>query len=251
MWLGELENLPSIITEIVTHAPEIINHWQTLITGGLAIVAAFITTRKIGQQIDQTQVLEDRRRQARLAAALATSPGVVNLLKDYAHQCGRFYDEIIDSVGPSGKTEIDLAQARYLPVFPIESLRYFNDIIENSETKISEFIARITKDIYEQRWRLNVLILNFDIPDYSWRKRENLENHIGRLLLDVLILEIHLSKIESYIRKPSDFIFSEITWPEIQSRLGLFLSSRQSKLAEMQIKWRSEEKVSPYIVDGP
>ncbi len=77
------------ITAIIT----VIDKYQTLIAGLLALLGAWWTVRKLSEQIRQTAIIETDRRERRNLAARTVMPAALSALIDYATSCLKFLDQ--------------------------------------------------------------------------------------------------------------------------------------------------------------
>jgi hypothetical protein len=130
-----------------------IDHWQTLITGGLAIAAALIGGYFVNAQIQLARSQEAERLRRRHAATRATMSLTLSALMEYARLCGRALRILYLS---NRRTDVRQAEmeAFELPPVPADKIEKLAEIIEAGRPDVGKVIAQVLNKLQVQDGRL-------------------------------------------------------------------------------------------------
>lgn len=129
-----------------------IDHWQTLITGGLAIAAAFIGGLFINRQIAAARQADAEARRRKLDAARATLPLTLSALSEYATGCNKAL-KMLHGTQDSGSIpkQADPAPTVVVPVDVIVELRL---LIEFGDAPVGTAIRKLLSELQVQIARI-------------------------------------------------------------------------------------------------
>ena len=144
-----------------------LDHWQTLATGGITVLAAFIGGAYIKMQIDHAERIEAQRRARVMTAARSIMPHTMSALLDYIEECGANLLPLLRAAHPIGV----LGSATPRPVFPAmppEILAQLKTMVEASdEATAIPFIALMSElQVFNSRLRLPMRTTAVDIESY-------------------------------------------------------------------------------------
>jgi hypothetical protein len=86
---------------------QFVDHWQTLIAGGAALLAAVVTIVVLNCQIHQTRKLANDQRRRRERASLAVLPLALSELQQYARACIRGLYHLRPYFQPNGSLDLE------------------------------------------------------------------------------------------------------------------------------------------------
>jgi len=137
---------------------QIVDHWQTLITGIAALLAAAVTIVVLNCQIRQTRELANDQRQRRERAARAVLPLAVSQLQDYARACIKELYELRPYFQPSGSLDQEKADkclsAWPSPPLPEDVLSILKECIQFSDNAPAEAASTLIRRLQVQKSRL-------------------------------------------------------------------------------------------------
>ena len=173
----------------------IIGQWQTLISGVLALSAAFIGASFLWFQINQIEGHEQERRRGRRAAARAASPLSLAMLTDYLLACGRELRRLHgQKVG--GLILRSALVGFQRPELPSDVVKHFQDVVETSDEKIGGDFAKILAKVQVQRSRLQSMSQRFGEGESHAMTQSELEDYI----VDVADIYRRCNKLFKYAR---------------------------------------------------
>lgn len=128
----------------LTCAIDWLDHWQTLIAGTGAIVAAGVSILYLRKQIAEASAQETRKRARRLAATRSRLQTALSEVSDYASETIELLKAYLDAPA-SGRGALG---QRPRPPFPDAALRALEDMIEATDDDafagfISDFVAEL------------------------------------------------------------------------------------------------------------
>lgn len=137
----------------------IIDEYQTLITGVLAVLAALATIYLINRQIRQTKDIEADRIRRKSRSARAAMPAALSIMCQYADQCIAFVARAYEQVS-EGKDPADaFAKERWLvPQLPDGVLVTMKDCVEFADEASAEKLAELLKETQIQNSRFRRLV---------------------------------------------------------------------------------------------
>ncbi len=141
--------LPAWLPSCLNGLYQWIYQFQTLITGIIAIAAAYLTFRVVREQIKQTSDLEELRRAREEAAARAALPLALSEVAEYSLQS-------IRSVEGLRKEQAGPERPR-LPQLPVSSFSVFQDVARSADREIAKQIVELLSLIQVQHSRLKGL----------------------------------------------------------------------------------------------
>lgn len=195
---------------------DLIERWQTLIAGLLAIVAALIGGRYINRQIQASANIEEDRRKRKFAASRAVLPLTLSSLSEYARRCSAYLKDILATRnGEAIPLQSTPTPPPLLPITVIEELR---SMIEYSDEPIRGALVRLVSKIQEQTARLTVLANRL-------RKRPNSEelvtvSNIEEYMLDAAEIYARCAALFSFARAQSEEVPGDPSIADIRSALN-------------------------------
>jgi hypothetical protein len=179
----------------------VIDHWQTLITGGLAILAALIGGGFVNAQIRLARHQENDRRSRRHAATRATMPLTLSGLMGYARQCGRALRVLHlssrrDSVGRAQMETFDP------PPVPADKIVALAEIIEAGRPDVGAAIALVLNRLQVQDVRLRSA--RADVLDPHGVTRSVAKVTLEDYIIDAADLYVRCEALLDYARAESE-----------------------------------------------
>jgi hypothetical protein len=175
---------------------QIVDHWQTLIAGGAALLAAGITTIVLICQIRETAHHADDQRQRRARAALAVLPLALSELQQYAGSCIRGLYELrpyFQNHGSLDRAQADKCLSAWpSPRLPEDVLSVLKECIEFSDQAPAEAASTLIRRLQVQQSRLTeyasrLRLLNHALPlstiDLAIGDTAEVFARVGRLFL--------------------------------------------------------------------
>lgn len=162
--LGLLSLMVNSVSWFLPEQPQnLLYHYQTLITGVLAVVAAFFAVRETRRQIEQQNDQEEDRRRRKSLAARAALPGALSDLCGYAQACAIRLVEIRDY---RSKADLLYSKEKDPPVVTVpESMLIFphvppdvipilRDCVESADDPLAAEILALTAKLQIQSTRV-------------------------------------------------------------------------------------------------
>ncbi len=218
-----------------------LDHWQTMITGLLAVGAAWLAVRAAkGQLQTARQQLEDIRYQAardragKLRGARAALPGVLNSIAAYAEDAAlSLYGHwpASDVMYPNDVTYNTEADVRgELPAFPSSTLPTLERLVEYSEDhEISRSIEALLREIqiFESRTR-------------KLRSGDRLRLHqLAEYILEAATIFARTEQLFGYARRQSENIDPKPLWDRVFGTLFLFNIDKNRMIIEIAERQRA------------
>lgn len=132
--------------------------WQTLIAGLMALAAAFIGGRYINRQVIASNDQEQRRWDAKLAAARAVLPLTLSSICEYTQRCAEVLKEIY-AARDNGLIPTTTVVPP-LPSVPEQAISGLKEMVETGPKEIVRRLAKLIKEIQIQDARLHDLAVN-------------------------------------------------------------------------------------------
>lgn len=160
--------------------------WQTLISGGLAILAALIGAGFVYHQTRQARLFELDRLARRHAAARSTLPLVLSSTMDYARAIGRDLRRLY-LAAPGNHIQREALIAWEIPPVPQCETAALAEVIEAASNDVAEVIADLLGHLQVQAGRLRGL--HADVVAGTAGRRNILKSEIDEYIQD--IADIH------------------------------------------------------------
>ena len=139
--------------------------WQTLIAALLALAGAWLTVKKIGDQIRQTEQLADSARSRQERATKAVLPLALSELSRYAQDCILLVNRFITEQRSTGLLTTEAPRA------PADVIRVLQDSVRYSGADVASQIAVLLGKIQVQQARLGNLCAHY--------RTEEITEHAG------------------------------------------------------------------------
>jgi len=136
-------------------AISVVDHWQTLIAGCLALTGAWLTVRKIRQQIDQANALEKDRLLREERAARIMLPMALSALQQYAIDCIKL---LLPFAPTSAAQSSEVHAGMTAPHIPANALEPIQTSAKFADDDIAEQIGGLVRWLQVQHARLEGLI---------------------------------------------------------------------------------------------
>ena len=135
------------------------DHWQTLISGILAIIAALFGAGLVYHQTRQTRAIEEDRLQRRHAAARSTLPLVLSSIMNYARQVGAGMRQLyLSSAG--NHVDRDRLVDWDIPAVPPGETAALANVIEAASNDTADVIADLLGHLQVQSGRIREMHAN-------------------------------------------------------------------------------------------
>jgi type II secretory pathway pseudopilin PulG len=186
-------------------------HWQTLISGVLALAAAGWAGMRINQQIQQTATLANQELARKFLAARC-------LLSIHLAEVDDYCDRVKCALNTFTQSEpISLNNIQTLASdmrFPSDSILHMTKALEFSNSKqLLKIIAKIIGDLQV----LNSRISSINVDDD--RVLENFPSNIEQDIILAAVISTMVSKLYVYARQENDELPNSIAWEDVQHRL--------------------------------
>jgi hypothetical protein len=132
-----------------------IDHWQTLIAGLIAILAAFVGGLFINRQISSAHIIEKERVERKFSAARAILPLTLSALSEYTQLCNSHLKTILAT--KRGDAIPLQATPTKAPTFPNGIIEDLRGIIEYSDKPIRTALVALVGKLQIQMSRLTTL----------------------------------------------------------------------------------------------
>ncbi len=158
------------------------DRWQTLISGGLAILAALIGAGFIYHQTRQARGFESDRLVRRHAATRSTLPLVLSSIMEYARTIGRDLGRLY-LAAPGNHVEREALIAWEIPPVPQGETTALAEVIEAASNEVAEVIADLLGRLQVQAGRLRGL--HADVVAGTAGRRNILKSEIEEYIQDI------------------------------------------------------------------
>ncbi len=201
-----------------TGAPGI--DWETLLTGGLAVLAAGVAIWATSKQ-DRDAL----RRKAN--AARSTLPLVLSAISDWARQTAASVDAVMPSPSDTFVPSSILRAAEW-PGVPADHVQELKDIIEATDDEA--VIARVSKMIG------NIQVLSARLGGLSDPHLITGPGHLAGHIATAAIIHAQASSLFNYARRKAVSV-EAVTWDEVSTAISIF--SPSNRVFETLKLWRS------------
>lgn len=177
------------------------NQWQTLISGGLAILAALIGAGFVYHQTHQARLFELDRLGRRHAAARSTLPLVQSSIMEYARTIGRDLRRLYLAAPGNHIQREALIAWEILPV-PQGETAALAEVIEAASNDVAEMIADLLGRLQVQAGRLRGL--HADVVAGTAGRRNILKSEIEEHIQDIADIHARCELLLDYARRESE-----------------------------------------------
>jgi len=201
----------------------LVERFQSLIAGILALIGAIWTIRTITRQIRQTNDHEEERRRRKSFASRSALPLVLTNICDYARELAGFADCVYrkDLEGYA-----DTKNRKLVEKYPYEHIEILKQCVEHADlatmTILSSLIRRIQFTRSRVRRSLNDLNL-FDHMHEETRKRKSKSHLIDAVYLHAIALHIY-----EYADGNAEFISNSVSVDLLKVTLHDFWTTEYS-----------------------
>lgn len=192
-------------------------HYQTLITGILAVGGAALAYIGIREQIDQGKAEKGQDVAREIFAARAVLPTALSALSDYAVRCSR---QLLDLLPEEIMEQTVRKRLVEVPPVPDGVIGAFQNAIRFAETEVGKALADLLGALQIQHSRLRGLVQDGVRADHVITRTE-----IGRRVLDAVELYAGLAATFDYARRRSDRVDLNLSKEQIETALrncGIF-----------------------------
>jgi hypothetical protein len=179
----------------------VLDHWQTLVTGVLAIVAAFIGGGFVHYQTQMARVADRDRLTRRHAAARSTLPIVLSGMMEYARHVGaglrRLYLSSADDSVPR-----DAIVGWEIPLLPTDATRALSEVIEAASNEMAEVISDLLSQLQVQNVRLRGM--KDDAIVGTPGRRNLLKIELDSYIIDIADIYARCEALLGYARRETD-----------------------------------------------
>lgn len=193
---------------------DLVQRWQTLISGFLALVAAAFTAQFIALQIASTESMERKRfedaaREKQLSeershmAARSVLPLTLNSLSDYSKDIARAAMAVLDQTTSPRIEAEQISAIPYLPVTPREVIADLQDFIRTAPIEVGRQVANLLSDLQllnanaESTWQRAFLPEGGEVV-----VRANFEALVGR----AVVIHARISGLYPYARRETEIV---------------------------------------------
>ncbi len=134
----------------------LIERFQTLLTGILAIIAALMGGRYVAKQINASDQQERQRIARKLRAAQAVAPLSLSELSNYCRNCGSMLLAVYSHKNSAGEIPVGTPVAN-VPKIPRNTIDDLRAIAEHAPPEVSRAAARVLANLQIQHSRLSSL----------------------------------------------------------------------------------------------
>lgn len=177
------------------------NQWQTLISGGLAILAALIGAGFVYHQTRQARLFELDRLGRRHAAARSTLPLVLSSIMEYARAIGRDLRRLY-LAAPGNHIQREALIAWEIPPVPQGETAALAEVIEAASNDVADVIADLLGRLQVQAGRLRGL--HADVVAGTAGRRNILKSEIDEYIQDIADIHARCELLLDYARRESD-----------------------------------------------
>ncbi len=200
------KSIPGTVSPIPDN---LLYHYQTLIGGAGALIAAIVTVWVIWKQIEQQYELEEGRRLRQSAAARTALPDALDDLCKYAQGCARQlakirdYRSVEDMMYPTMKADESFVRVppgmlREFPQAPPSVISVLSRCVESADESAAREISLLGATLQIQEARLQAVAENGE--EGSDGNRLILFHSIDNLILDAVDLHARASNLFGFGR---------------------------------------------------
>lgn len=179
------------------------NQWQTLISGGLAILAALIGAGFVYHQTRQASLFELGRLNRRHAAARSTLPLVLSSIMEYARTVARDLRRLY-LAAPGNHIEREALIAWEIPPVPQGETAALAEVIAAAANEVAEVIADLLGRLQVQAGRLRGL--HADVVAGTVGRRNILKSEIDEYILDIADIHARCELLLDYARRDAEAV---------------------------------------------
>jgi hypothetical protein len=179
------------------------NQWQTLISSGLAILAALIGAGFVYHQTRQARRFELDRLGRRHAAARSTLPLVLSSIMEYARTVARDLRRLY-LAAPGNHIEREALIAWEIPPLPQGETAALAEVIEAASNEVAEVIADLLGRLQVQVGRLRGL--HADVVAGTAGRRNILKSEIEEYIQDIADIHARCELLLDYARREADTV---------------------------------------------
>lgn len=179
------------------------DRWQTLIAGGLAILAALIGAGFVYHQTRQARGFERDRLGRRHAAARSTLPLVLSSIMDYARIIGRDLHRLY-LAAPGNHVQREALIAWEIPPVPQGETADLADVIDAASNDVADVIADLLGRLQVQAGRLRGL--HADVVAGTAGRRNILKSEIEEYIQDIADIHARCELLLDYARREADTV---------------------------------------------
>lgn len=179
------------------------NQWQTLISGGLAILAALIGAGFVYHQTRQARGFELDRLGRRHAAARSTLPLVLSSIMEYARTIGRDLRHL-HLAAPGNHVQREPLIAWEIPPVPQGETAALAGVIEAASNDVADVIADLLGRLQVQAGRLRGL--HADVVAGTAGRRNILKSEIEEYIQDIADIHARCELLLDYARREADTV---------------------------------------------
>ena len=224
---------------------KLIEDYQSLIAGILALVAAWVTVRAINQQTKTSEKLERERIKRAELSARSTLPLALSSICNYARLSLKLlvdcYHELEKPNSRLGLESIDSVLCKEVIPLPDSSIVHLKSFIENSTNKsIRLALAKLIQKIQIHNSRMGSLLNPVKLGENEGDLDDEPDEYLMMLveyMLNIIIIDCLTSALFSYARFESEEV-GELDWNRIHEYL-----------ISMEIKDDVSEKIQKMVDD--
>lgn len=179
------------------------DRWQTLISGGLAILAALIGAGFVYHQTRQARGFESDRLVRRHAAARSTLPLVLSSIMEYARTIGRDLRHLY-LAAPGNHVEREALITWEIPPVPQGETTALAEVIEAASNEVAEVIADLLGRLQVQAGRLRGL--HADAVAGTAGRRNILKSEVEEYIQDIADIHARCELLLDYARREADTV---------------------------------------------
>jgi hypothetical protein len=195
-----------------------IDHWQTLISGLVAILAALIGGGFVWLQVRASRTQENERMRRRHAAVRAVMPLTLSGLMEYARGCGRALRLLHLATHGESVREAQMRDFE-IPSIPTDKIKALADIIEAGDDAVGEAIADLLSNLQVQDGRLRST--KAEVLDPHSHTRSVMKLAIEDFILDTADLYARCEGMLDYARRESESVKRQPTDQDLHRALLL------------------------------
>ncbi len=191
----------------------ILERWQTLLAGVLALIGAAAGAYFLHRQIRQNWSIEDKRRVRKRAALRATGPLALASISEYAIACVPPLKDLHQQC-KGQRLAASTIRVPSIPSVPTESITFLSDFIEYSEPGETDLIEQLLREIQVQSGRLKTMLLNIGSPNWMVTK-----SNIEEYLIDTAGIYARAAASFNFFRGKSDKLPTQVNWEDVKAAL--------------------------------
>lgn len=205
-----------------------IYHYQTLISGFLAVAAAAVTVLFIREQIKTSQAQHVELIGRRFRSMRANLPLALMELSDYAQECIQIFSELM----AKKEEDEDIKSEVEVPSLPISTLHTITELISLAEEKDAAMLQALLRFVQIQQSRLRSTA--FELSEKK--------NPGGIILLQNLRGDV----LDAFtIKKMTNFLFPYARWES--DHIGSFEDSDFGGALEYVLSTSFDSQTSEYV----